>query len=131
MACNTGRCALRRFEGHGSSNYRPTNPAAEREFKSNMERLMAERARQDVAYFPGAGASAESSVSASASADLQKRGTGAVPVPRPIPGAGLLRQLTPTFSPKRGTATADTEDSAEATAEAEEKPTGPFWSLSS
>ncbi len=128
MACNTGRCALRRFDGHGSSNYRPTNPAAEREFKSNMERLMAERARQDTTYFPGTTASADT-VAASASADLQKPNTA----PRPIPGAGLLRQLTPTFSPKRETAAAEAtaEATAEAEAETEDKPTGPCWSLSS
>jgi hypothetical protein len=73
---------------------------------------MAERARQDAGYFPGATASAD--------ADLQKPNTA----PRPVPGAGLLRQLTPSFSPKR-------ESTAEATADTEEKPTGPFWSLSS
>lgn len=85
---------------------------------------MAERARQDVAYFPGATASAESC----ASADLQssqKQNT----VARPVPGAGLLRQLTPSFLPKREIATASAD--AEATVSAEEKPTGPFWSLSS
>ncbi len=105
---------------------------------------MAERARQDVAFFPGATASA--SAEFCASADLQKLNTA----PRPVPGAGLLRQLTPSFSPKREPATADAV--ASVTAElatpmglqamsyvqslapertAEEKPTGPFWSLSS
>ena len=84
---------------------------------------MAERARQDTAYFPGTTASADT---VAASADLQK--PSAVAVPRPVPGAGLLRQLTPSFSPKReATVSAETES----TAEAEDKPTGPCWSLSS
>lgn len=81
---------------------------------------MTERARQDVAYFPGAAASVSAEA---ATADLQKQ--SAVAVPRPVPGAGLLRQLTPTFSPKR-----EATVSAE-TVSAEDKPTGPFWSLSS
>jgi len=51
MSCPTGRCALRRFDGHGASNYRPTNPDAAREQKGALERLMAERTRQDAGVF--------------------------------------------------------------------------------
>ena len=54
MSCPTGRCALRRFEGHGTSNYRPTNPDAAREQKGALERMMAERSRQDAGVFGAA-----------------------------------------------------------------------------
>ena len=92
---------------------------------------MAERARQDTAYFPGTTASADTvAASADLQYSLQKRSTGTGPVPRPVPGAGLLRQLTPSFSPKRE-ATAVTASADTVTAEAEDKPTGPCWSLSS
>ena len=51
MACSTGRCALRRFEGHGTSNYRPTNPEASKQQRADLERLIAERNRQDAGLF--------------------------------------------------------------------------------
>lgn len=51
MACSTGRCALRRFDGHGTSSYRPTNPDVAREFQSRMDQLLAERSRQDQGVF--------------------------------------------------------------------------------
>jgi len=51
MACSTNRCALRRFDGHGSSSYRPSNPEAAREFTSRMDQMLAERARQDQGVF--------------------------------------------------------------------------------
>ena len=50
MACSTGRCALRRFDGHGSS-YRPTNPEVAREFQSRLDQLMAARGQQDQGVF--------------------------------------------------------------------------------
>lgn len=53
MACGTNRCALRRFEGHGSSSYRPTNPEAAKVFNDGMQGLLAERARQDSGIFTG------------------------------------------------------------------------------
>lgn len=51
MACSTGRCALRRFDGHGTSSYRPTNSEAGREFQSRMDQLLAERSQQDKGVF--------------------------------------------------------------------------------
>ena len=51
MACSTGRCALRRFDGHGTSSYRPTNPEMAREFQSRMDQLLADRSRQDQGVF--------------------------------------------------------------------------------
>lgn len=51
MACSTNRCALRRFDGHGSSSYRPSNPEAAREFTSRMDQMLAERTRQDQGVF--------------------------------------------------------------------------------
>ena len=53
MACGTNRCALRRFDGHGSSSYRPTNPEAAKVFNDGMQGLLAERARQDSGIFTG------------------------------------------------------------------------------
>jgi hypothetical protein len=53
MACGTNRCALRRFEGHGSSSYRPSNPEAAKVFNDGMQGLLAERARQDSGIFTG------------------------------------------------------------------------------
>lgn len=42
---------MRRFDGHGSSSYRPTNPEAARQMNSAMEQMMAERQRQDAGLF--------------------------------------------------------------------------------
>ena len=56
MACSTGRCALRRFEGHGTSNYRPTNPEASKQQGAALERLIAERNRQDAGLFTASSA---------------------------------------------------------------------------
>ena len=42
---------MRRFDGHGSSNYRPTNPEAARQMNSAMEQMLAERQRQDAGLF--------------------------------------------------------------------------------
>jgi hypothetical protein len=81
MACPTGRCALRRFDGHGTNTYRPTNPEAAREFNSNLERMMAERSQQDSCW-------------------LQPAGNTAQPAGG-IPGTGLLRQITPELSGQR------------------------------
>ncbi len=47
MACPTGRCALRRFDGHGTNSYRPTNTEAARQLNSDMEKMLAARAQQD------------------------------------------------------------------------------------
>lgn len=68
MSCPTGRCALRRFEGHGASNYRPTNPDAAREQKGALERLMSERARQDAGVFGATQAVPSSSMTAATTA---------------------------------------------------------------
>jgi hypothetical protein len=43
---------MRRFDGHGSSSYRPTNPEAAKEMKSAFSRMLAERERQDKGLFP-------------------------------------------------------------------------------
>uniref|UniRef100_A0A6C0ANV6 Uncharacterized protein n=1 Tax=viral metagenome TaxID=1070528 RepID=A0A6C0ANV6_9ZZZZ len=51
MSCNP--CGMRRFDGHGSSSYRPTNPEAAKEMKSAMSRMLAERERQDKGLFTG------------------------------------------------------------------------------
>jgi len=48
-ACGPNRCALRRFDGHGTSTYRPT--VGTREFDGALQRMMAERARQDKGIF--------------------------------------------------------------------------------
>ena len=44
---------MRRFDGHGSSSYRPTNPEAAKEMKSAMSRMLMERERQDKGLFTG------------------------------------------------------------------------------
>ena len=51
MSCNP--CGMRRFDGHGSSSYRPTNPEAAKEMKSAMSRMLMERERQDKGLFTG------------------------------------------------------------------------------
>lgn len=80
MACPTGRCALRRFDGHGSSGYRPTNPEAARQFNSDLERMMAERSQQDSCWLQPAAAAGDSKPT--------------LPV-----SAGMFRQKTPEMSP--------------------------------
>ena len=44
---------MRRFDGHGSSSYRPTNPEAAKEMKLAMSRMLMERERQDKGLFTG------------------------------------------------------------------------------
>ena len=51
MSCGANRCALRRFDGHGSSSYRPTNPEVAREFQSRLDQMMAARGQQDQGVF--------------------------------------------------------------------------------
>lgn len=77
MSCGANRCALRRFDGHGSSSYRPSNPEQSKAFNSNVQAMLAERARQDAGIF---------SVSTVPTP---------VPIPVPIP-APVQRPLPPT-----------------------------------
>jgi hypothetical protein len=51
MSCGTNRCALRRFDGHGASSYRPSNPEVTKAFNSSIQAMLAERARQDAGIF--------------------------------------------------------------------------------
>jgi len=44
---STFKCGLRRFDGHGTSSYRPTNTAATKEMESAFSRMMRERELQD------------------------------------------------------------------------------------
>lgn len=44
---STFKCGLRRFDGHGTSSYRPTNSAATKEMESAFSRMMREREQQD------------------------------------------------------------------------------------
>jgi hypothetical protein len=48
MSCN--RCALRRFDGHGTP-YKPTNTVAAKEVANSLSRMMAERELQDAGIF--------------------------------------------------------------------------------
>jgi hypothetical protein len=50
MSCPTGRCALRRFDGHGTP-YKPTNTMASKQMADSLSRMMAERDRQDAGNF--------------------------------------------------------------------------------
>ena len=50
MSCPTGRCALRRFDGHGTP-YKPTNTMASKQMADSLARMMAERDRQDAGQF--------------------------------------------------------------------------------
>ena len=48
---STFKCGLRRFDGHGTSSYRPTNPAATKEMESAFSKMMRERELQDSGCF--------------------------------------------------------------------------------
>ena len=48
---STFKCGLRRFDGHGTSSYRPTNPAATKEMESAFTKMMRERELQDSGCF--------------------------------------------------------------------------------
>ena len=48
---STFKCGLRRFDGHGTSSYRPTNTAATKEMESAFSRMMREREQQDKGCF--------------------------------------------------------------------------------
>jgi hypothetical protein len=50
---STFKCGLRRFDGHGTSSYRPTNTAATREMESAFSKMMRERELQDSGCFGG------------------------------------------------------------------------------
>ena len=50
MSCPSGRCALRRFDGHGTP-YKPTNTMASKQMSDSLSRMMAERDRQDAGHF--------------------------------------------------------------------------------
>lgn len=47
MACNTNRCALRRFDGHGSGSYRPSNSGLAKENENNLAAIIAARNQMD------------------------------------------------------------------------------------
>jgi hypothetical protein len=47
MACPTGRCALRRFDGHGSGSYRPINKTLANENETRLANLLANRESLD------------------------------------------------------------------------------------
>jgi len=42
---------MRRFDGHGTSSYRPTNPEAAKQQSSALQALLAERERQNAGLF--------------------------------------------------------------------------------
>lgn len=42
---------MRRFDGHGSSSYRPTNPEVAKQQSAALRNLLAERERQDAGLF--------------------------------------------------------------------------------
>jgi hypothetical protein len=48
---STFKCGLRRFDGHGTSSYRPTNTAATKEMESAFSKMMRERELQDSGCF--------------------------------------------------------------------------------
>ena len=45
------KCGLRRFDGHGTSSYRPTNTVATKEMESAFSKMMRERELQDSGCF--------------------------------------------------------------------------------
>jgi hypothetical protein len=51
LEMSTFKCGLRRFDGHGTSSYRPTNTAATKEMESAFSRMMREREQQDKGCF--------------------------------------------------------------------------------
>ena len=55
MACNTGRCALRRFDGHGSGSYRPSNSGLASENEKKLAEILALRKEMDKTYGPNFG----------------------------------------------------------------------------
>lgn len=119
MACPTGRCALRRFDGHGTNNYRPTNPEAARQFNLDMERMMAERSRQDGCWLQAAADPAATA------------GNSAAAIAGKFPGAGLLRQMTPEPSSPRFAAAAKSPAGNSAAAEPAAADPKHCWALSS
>jgi hypothetical protein len=48
---STFKCGLRRFDGHGTSSYRPTNTAATKEMESAYSKMMRLREQQDAGNF--------------------------------------------------------------------------------
>jgi hypothetical protein len=66
MACPTGRCALRRFDGHGSGSYRPSNTALASENEARLAALRAERDKLDAICF-GSGSGFANDANANAS----------------------------------------------------------------
>jgi len=48
---STFKCGLRRFDGHGTSSYRPINTAATKEMESAYSKMMRLREQQDAGNF--------------------------------------------------------------------------------
>jgi hypothetical protein len=51
MSCGQFKCALRRFDGHGTNSYRPTNSESAKQMDNSLQAMLAERARQDAGIF--------------------------------------------------------------------------------
>jgi hypothetical protein len=51
MSCGQFKCALRRFDGHGTNTYRPTNSESAKQMDNSLQAMIAERARQDAGIF--------------------------------------------------------------------------------
>ena len=86
MACPTGRCALRRFDGHGTGSYRPTNSALAAEGEAKLAAMLAERRAVD-AMFGGAAAERQHLAVTAPVMDRQSPVTKMLPAPNPsIPG---------------------------------------------
>jgi len=100
MACPTGRCALRRFDGHGTNSYRPTNSALAAEGEAKLAAMLAERRAVDAMF--GGGAPAEAAPGTS-----RQAAPGTEPLPtQPLPG--ITPWKTPSaFAPASGPASID------------------------
>jgi hypothetical protein len=87
MACPTGRCALRRFDGHGTNSYRPSNSALAAEGEARLAAMLAERRAGDSIWGGG-----QATAVSSAPVICHASGTA------PAPAAGITPWRTPSAS---------------------------------
>lgn len=97
---STFKCGLRRFDGHGTSSYRPTNTAATKEMESAFSKMMRERELQDSGCFGRQNAQAVEPVKQVQLTQISKQGLKEEPEPKEPQPVGECYSLSDSASKK-------------------------------
>ena len=112
---------MRRFDGHGASSYRPTNPEAAKQQSSALRALLAERERQDAGLFGSVQQAPTQSVPVANQQVTTKVVSNQQVTGQPVPN----QQVTTTVAPNQQVTTTVVPNQQKAPEE-----TGPTYSLS-